>query len=67
VANRVFAIRLVQRLGWVFETQEKKKAKRKKDENTSNGAYITLSMYLPVLLFHSDNVSPSKVSKAQHP
>ena len=27
MANRVFAIRLVQWLGWVFETQERKKEK----------------------------------------
>jgi len=28
VANRVFAIRLVQWLGWVFETQERKKERK---------------------------------------
>jgi len=36
VANRVFAIRLVQSLGWVFETQERKK--RKKDLEVANPA-----------------------------
>jgi len=28
VDNQVFAIRLVQWLGWVFETQEKKKERK---------------------------------------
>ena len=31
MANRVFAIRLVQWLGWVFETQERKKQNTAKD------------------------------------
>jgi len=35
-------------------------------KKTSNRAYIMLPRYLPVLLY-SDNVSPSKVSKVQHP
>jgi len=29
VVNRVFAIRLIQGLGWVFETQERKKERKK--------------------------------------
>jgi len=44
VTNRVLAIRLVQWLGWVFETQERKKEQptnqnkeRKKDNQTKPG------------------------------
>jgi len=33
VLNRVFAVRLVQWLGWVFETQRKKERKRKREYN----------------------------------
>jgi len=42
VANRVFAIRLVQWLGWVFETQTNKQTKTQ--NNRSNGKYTNTTV-----------------------
>ena len=67
VAHRVFAIRLVQRLGWVFETQE-----RKKERKLSQVCDLDLSgagLFPPGFLLLPWQVSPTMEvrSKAENP
>ena len=64
VANRVFAIRLVQWLGWVFETQERKKTLRHHAlcAHTPTTNTVFLSFFLSWFLFVSKNSGFSRIS-----